>query len=90
MSLIYPMSPARWAVLQALAEGNAPLDRRQLAQLTGVSVSVVYHTLTQPVMEGWVTVTEVPTGHRNIYKNLYEITDTGRKELAAHIKGTNA
>lgn len=90
MSLIYPMSPARWTVLQSLADATEPLDRRQLAALTNVSASVVYHSLIRPVKEGWVTITHVPSDQRNIMKNLYRITGTGRKELAAYLKRTNA
>jgi len=89
MSLIYPMSPARWNILQTLADVNTPLDRKQLAQLTGVSVSAVYHALIRPVIDGWVTVTETPSGRRNITKNLYEITGIGREQLAARFSGTN-
>lgn len=86
MPLMYPLSPARWAVLAALAEATEPLDRRTLSALTGVTHCNVRDTMQRPVNAGWVTTTKVPNSRVSGYKYLYEITALGREQLAAHLK----
>lgn len=88
MPVKYPRSPARWVVLQALADADEPLDRRQLTELTGVAHCNVNYTMQRPAKAGWVTVTR--TGRSTSYKYLYQITDTGRQQLADYLKGLDA
>jgi len=78
-------TPARWKVMKALAD-HGPLDRKQLADKSGVRPQVVRTTLVTPARARWVTVTVVPTDTGTSRKFVYEITDTGRRELAARTK----
>jgi DNA-binding PadR family transcriptional regulator len=83
-------SPVRWHVLAVLADASEPLDRKTLAHLTGATGGSVYHVLIKPLQHGWVTATAVGTGHvNNGRKNLYALTEPGRKVLADHLKGTD-
>lgn len=93
MSLKYPLSPARWAVLQALAGATVPLDHRQLSRRTGVTITNVRDTMIRPVKSGWVTrttepVPDGPPGRK--YRFHYAITDLGREQLADYLKGLDA
>lgn len=82
----YPASPARWKVLKALAEASEPLDRRQLAKVSGVPFGNVRETMLRPARAGWVIWTAVYVHPQRTKKFMYEITDLGRRALADHLK----
>lgn len=83
--LPYPQSPARWLIMQALAEADGPLNRRQLADASGISPANVRETMLRPQRAGWVTWQLVYSHPARTRKLMYEITDLGRKILADHL-----
>lgn len=81
-------SPARWAMLQMLADTGAPLTRAELTERTGLNRCTVIDLLKRPRNAGWVTAICVRIEHKfGSHACLtYQITDTGRRTLAEHAK----
>lgn len=76
-------SPARWAMLCALADASEPLSRRQLAEYAGTTTQGVIDAMKRPTRAGWVTFTVAEKGRR---RHLYQITTVGRQQLAEYTK----
>lgn len=72
--------------MQVLADAPGPLDRKELAELSGVHPHTVLTSMRSPRAVGWVTTKVVPTEKGHGRKWLFTLTDTGRRALADHIK----
>jgi DNA-binding MarR family transcriptional regulator len=75
--------PARWILMEALADSGAPVWRRDLAERTGVPYTTVADALRSPVRCGWVALTKEPhpSGVRGRRRLMYSITEAGRAQL---------
>jgi DNA-binding IclR family transcriptional regulator len=75
-------SRKRLAVLKTLAASKRPLTVTELAKLTGFPYNTVRGNLVRPRQARWVAVNAVVG--RGPVTLTYQLTDTGRAQLAAH------